>query len=243
MPKRTVITTTTTTVVKEYEDDTEDDIEEPVEPKLPGDILDLNNWKLTLPIGLEGKVVEVFPPFLNTYINEKFFMVKNGGVLMKCFCDGFTTRNSSYSRTEFREMFKNKEFSWDSNIGKHEMKCVLAITNIPKVKPEVCVLQIHDTEDDVLQIRLENKKLLIKAPNYEKIIDQNYLLGTRASFNIVVEKNRVAVFYNGQQYFFNYSGRRNYFKAGMYVQSNLQKGDLPTAYGELIMYDLSVTHQ
>jgi poly(beta-D-mannuronate) lyase len=34
-----------------------------------------------------------------------------------------------------------------------------------------------------------------------------------------------------------------YFKAGVYTQSNPEKGDEPTAYGEVIIYDLSVTHQ
>lgn len=243
MTKRTVITTTTVTTVKEYDDDDEI-IKDPIEEiKLPGDVLDLDDWKLTLPLGFEEKVVEVFPPFLKTYSNFKYFNLKDNGVLMTTYADGFTTKNSSYPRTEFREMKNNKEFDWDSNFGKHEMKCTFSILNIPKVKPEVCVLQIHDTEDDVLQIRLENKKLMIASPNYNKIIDQDYLLGTKISINIVVEQNRVAVFYKGQQYFYKYFGKKNYFKAGMYLQSNLEKGDLPTSFGQMIIYELNVSHQ
>jgi hypothetical protein len=34
-----------------------------------------------------------------------------------------------------------------------------------------------------------------------------------------------------------------YFKASAYTQSNTSKGDEPTAYGEVIIYDLSVTHE
>jgi poly(beta-D-mannuronate) lyase len=34
-----------------------------------------------------------------------------------------------------------------------------------------------------------------------------------------------------------------YFKAGAYTQSNPSRGDAPTAYGEVVIYALSVTHQ
>ena len=53
-----------------------------------------------------------------------------------------------------------------------------------------------------------------------------------------------AITHNGQYiYTYNVSTSGCYFKAGCYTQSNTSKGDASTAYGEVVIYSLSVKHE
>ena len=70
--------------------------------------IDLNNWKVTLPIGNNGKPIEVEPPEIIEYAtNETLlpFMYNDStdGSLVFYTYPGVTTPNSSRSRTELRE--------------------------------------------------------------------------------------------------------------------------------------------
>ena len=74
---------------------------------LPAKVLDLANWKLTLPSGEQ--------PELATFKN-KFFHVdpKGDGVVFTAPAGGSTTSGSDYPRSELREMTDNgrNEASW-----------------------------------------------------------------------------------------------------------------------------------
>ena len=60
----------------------------------------------------------------------------------------------------------------------------------------------------------------------------------------VAKNGGVGCYYNGQ-YIFTYpvSTSGCYFKAGCYTQSNTSTGDAPTAYGQVVIYRLAVSHQ
>jgi hypothetical protein len=76
-----------------------------------------------------------------------------------------------------------------------------AITEAPPTKPEVVAAQIHDGEDDVLQIRLEGRTLsALYADGDEQIVlDADYRLGTPYDLRMVAADSRITVFYNGVQ--------------------------------------------
>ncbi len=70
--------------------------------------IDLNNWKVTLPITENGKLIEVEPPEILDYASNetlKPFMYNDStdGALVFYTYPQATTANSSYSRTELRE--------------------------------------------------------------------------------------------------------------------------------------------
>ena len=112
--------------------------------------IDLNNWKVTLPI---GNPTEVKPPtILNYGTNEtlKPFMYNDSikGSLVFYTYPGSTTTNSSYSRTELREQMvpgsnnTNWTFSQGGNL-KGELAMVEATKDNSNDYHRVIIMQIH----------------------------------------------------------------------------------------------------
>jgi poly(beta-D-mannuronate) lyase len=134
--------------------------------------------------------------------------------------------------------------SWSNTSGTHTMVIREAFTHLPDAKPEVVGGQIHDASDDVIEIRLEGSHLFVE--NDGKAVgdlDNNYKLGTPVTIKIEAANKRIKVFYNDElKVNFAKSGSGWYFKAGCYTQSNTSKGDSADAYGQVIIYSLSVSH-
>lgn len=222
---------------------------------LPSDILDLTNWKITLPIvdAEDGEgAEEIKQPDLDSYTDEFFYVNEEQTAVVfnaPVDADGTssTTTNSSYPRSELREMASNglAQASWSTTEGKHTMVIDEMITNLPRVKDEVVVGQIHDHLDDVIMIRLEGEKLFVQAEGTDLgTLNSDYQLGTRFQVKIEVENDIIAIYYNDTlkvEYEVVKTGC--YFKAGMYTQSNLSKGDEADAYGEVQIFDVTVTHE
>ena len=77
------------------------------------------------------------------------------------------------------------------------------------------------------------------------LLTSNYQLGTIFTCKMVASGGRITYYYNDQ--LVNYSQTKSvsgcYFKSGCYTQSNTSKGDSSSAYGEVIVYELTITHQ
>ena len=224
----------------------------------PANILNLTNWKLNLPIDANGTQtgtsVEIKRPQLDTFSIYPWFRSNNigNGVIFNANCGGATTSGSGYPRSELREMTNNgtASASWSSSAGTHIMEIDQAITHLPDVKKHIVVGQIHDANDDVIVFRLENKKLFMDHNGLDGVIlDNNYILGTRFKVKFVVANNQVMSYYNDvlkETYPVTFTN--SYFKAGAYVQSSCKgikqvAGELCSAYGEVVIYNVTVTHQ
>ena len=222
----------------------------PQTTQLPATVLDLSNWKLELPVDTPhaGTPDEIKQPELSTFSLSPYFqtILSGKGVLFQANAGGATTANSKYPRSELREMKAggSQKASWSNNSGTHTMTIRQAITHLPAVKPHVVAGQVHDASDDIVMIRLERNKLFVESDgNSIGMLDANYVLGTVFTVKIEAANGRILVSYNGQQKVdFAKSGSGYYFKAGVYTQSNVSKGDSPSAYGEVIIYDLQVLH-
>ena len=213
---------------------------------LPADVIDLATWYLTLPTGAEGSPDTIENPNLTKFANE-YFKVNNSrdGVVFSARADGVTTKNSSYPRSELREMNGGEKASWSNTTGSHTLDVCEAITKTPSSKPEVVAAQIHDGKDDVMQIRLEGKTLMVQYNDggSEIVIDPNYQLGTPYNVRIVAAGGKVDVLYNGQKKAeLPLSGSGWYWKVGAYVQSSTSKGESPDATGEVTVYSLKNVH-
>ena len=111
--------------------------------------IDLNNWKVTLPI---GNPTEVTPPEILDYTNVnvlKEFMYNDStdGSLVFYTYPGESTRNSSFSRTELREQLVpgSNNTNWTFAEG-GRMKGTLAVTEISRSGNDshrTLVMQIH----------------------------------------------------------------------------------------------------
>lgn len=215
---------------------------------LPADVLSLEQWKLTLPFDTErpGDPDEVLPEELAKFEEAACFYVSESGdaVVFRADCDGEQTESSKYPRSELREMELNgeDEASWSTKGSDvHAMEIELAITNQPAVKPHVVCAQIHDDEDDVLMVRLEENKLFIERFKGKEIrLDSDYVLGTRFKLRIVVANGRIKAWYNDElKMDWKVSKKKCFFKAGCYTQSNLKKEKgRQGSYGEVAIYRL-----
>jgi hypothetical protein len=224
--------------------------------KFPSDLLNLTDWKLTLPVDTAhaGSPDEIKQPELTGYVNEPYFHMnaKGDAVVFRAHTGGDTTNNSGYPRSELREMKDNgaTNASWSSSSGTHTMFIDQKITHLPVVKPHIVVGQIHDSSDDVIVFRLEGKKLFIDLNgNDGPVLTDAYELGTRFTVQFEVSNDQVKCSYNGElKYTYPKTFSGAYFKAGAYVQSSCQgdkkvTGESCDAYGEVEIYDVEVTHQ
>ncbi len=223
----------------------------------PYDVLNLQNWKLNLPIDANGTQtgtsLEIKRNKLDTFSLTPYFYnnADNTGVVFMANCGGSTTSGSGYPRSELREMTTNGTVnaSWSSSTGVHTMEIDQAVTHLPDVKKHIVVGQIHDSNDDVIVFRLEGKKLFMDHNGADgTVLDNNYILGTRFKVKMVVSNNTVYSYYNDilkETYPITFTGA--YFKAGAYVQSSCKgskqvAGELCSAYGEVVIFKVTVTH-
>jgi poly(beta-D-mannuronate) lyase len=214
--------------------------------KLPADVLDLRNWKLTLPERVDGDrdAREIAQPELAGYVHPDAFFVNDdgNGVVFRARCGGATTKGSSYPRSELREMTAaGKRAAWSTTDAvTHTMTVRLAIMATPLKKPHVVCAQIHDAADDLLMVRLEGRKLLVERNDVgDVVIDPDYQLGTQFDLVIAAGQGHVRVDYNGRPAS-DWKVERDgcYFKTGVYTQSNPKKGDTADAFGEVVIYRL-----
>jgi hypothetical protein len=128
----------------------------PPAPSLPAQILNLLRWKLTTPLGPKGDPTEVRPPGLLRFADARCFFVRGQAVVFRTWGGGTTTENSTYTRSELRELDDDgDEIAWDNGDGKtRTLTGECAVTALPEDDPEVVVAQIHDDVDDVLMIRV-----------------------------------------------------------------------------------------
>jgi len=139
--------------ILEVEDEVEDEADEEIVVEnqyvLPN--IDLNHWKVTLPI---GNPTEVLPPEILDYAtNEtlKPFMYNDSinGALVFYTYPGASTANSSYSRTELRELLNPEDrgkTNWTFAQGGN-MKGTLSMAEISKESDgdyhRAIIMQIH----------------------------------------------------------------------------------------------------
>lgn len=230
-----------------------------VGPSYPSQVLNLENWKLTLPIAdpQNGSLpLDIRQPELSNYETKPWFMLTSDkkGVSFRAPVNAPTTSGSSYPRSELREMTDNgrKEAFWPSTSGKHALNISEAITKVPQNKPEVVVGQIHGDDDDLLVIRLEYPKLYLSRSKSNLVtLDENYMLGKRFSIKFLASNGEISVYYNdGIVPVYTLSKKVNeaYFKAGIYTQSNCETEESPDLcnennYGEVVIYQLNVIHE
>jgi poly(beta-D-mannuronate) lyase len=224
-------------------------------PPLPSSVLNLTNWKLTVPVDKcddNQWADEISQPALSSFEDENSFHVNasGDGVAFRARVDGArTSENTNYPRSELREMTNNgsSQARWSnktSSDGVHAMHVDAAITSVPPNKPQVVAAQIHDGSDDVIMIRLNGSKLIVDADDSatQLVLDENYVLGTRFTVDITAVDGNIRVVYNGARTVdYASSGDTWFFKAGCYTLSNTSF-DRADAYGEVVLYGLTVAH-
>jgi hypothetical protein len=214
-------------------------------------VLDLGNWKLTLPIGEPEHPREIKPPALASFEMLPYFHVDSAShaVVFRAPAGGVTTSGSNYPRCELREMTNAgaDKAAWSTNSGSHSMTIRQAITHLPLVKPHLAAGQIHDGDSDVVMIRLERSHLFVEGDGQHLgDLTSSYQLGTPFTVRITASAGIIKVYYNDlhtPKVELPSRASGCYFKAGAYTLSNPERGDDAAAYGEVAIYELEVTHE
>jgi len=198
----------------------------PSEVGYPADVLDLMNWKLTLPVDGDGDdradeirqpclAVACYDPKRKMYDNPAFkvpfssvwFHVTDDrdGVVFRAPVNGATTSGSENARSELRELAPadedgdEVEARW-SNKGRavHTMDLEQAIMSTPRRYRSVVTAQIHNDDDDVILIKYRDGRLFANADrgDFDETLDENYRLGTRFKLRIQATQGLIRVTYN-----------------------------------------------
>jgi hypothetical protein len=223
--------------------------------RYPAQVINLNNWKLTLPVGRSGderNAQEVRQPQLSTYAQMPDFVAdpRCYAVMFRAPVNGATTSGSKYPRAELREMADNgrASASWSSKSGVHRVSATLAFLALPSGKPHVVGLQVRGPKDDVSGFRLEGTKLWITNGDqiHYKLVTDRYRLGTVFQAGFEVSNGVIRAYVDGvQQTALKKSFTGGYFKAGAYTQANCSNSQPCDSgnYGATAIYRLDVSHQ
>lgn len=222
----------------------------------PSDVLNLSDWKVTLPTGYIEKPNEIKQPELEKYKINPWFTLSStsDAVIFRAPVNGVSTSGSDYPRSELREMSNDgrTNASWPSNVGSHTMFLEQAITAVPNTKRDVVAGQIHDEDKDIIVIRLDYPILHIRVDGENvHTLDLNYTLGKKFSIKFEIKDNKTLVYYNGSTlpvFTLDKKYSDAYFKAGVYTQSNCEREKAKSLcntdnYGEVFLYKLEVTHK
>jgi len=126
--------------------------------------IDLTKWKVTLPIAdTDGSPIEVHPPEILDYANNSTlqqFMYNDtddGSIVFHTYPGGATTTNSSYPRTELRELMNGEDVkvNWTFAEG-GRMKGKLAMEEMAKNTNDeyyrTIIMQIHGRLTDAQKV-------------------------------------------------------------------------------------------
>lgn len=212
----------------------------------PTQVLDLRHWALTLPTDGDDKnrkADEVRPT--SKPISDAWFHVTDdaAGVVFRAPVNGVASKHEKNARTELRH-----DAEWSNHRGgAHTMTLDAAITATPRRFPSVVCARVDDDDGDVILVKLRDKRLYVTADDgkFNRMLDADYVLGTKFHLSIRATKGVIRVTYDDAPPV-TYRATRDsmHFAAGVYNQSNLKQHprESPTSYGEVVIYDLKVSH-
>ncbi len=214
---------------------------------VPADIINLTNWKITLPVAADhsDRPIEVFQPDLANYQSEYFEVSDNrDSVVFRANAGGAIQPGSEFPRSELREMTDQgaEEAGWSNSDGVHTMSIREAVTHLPARRPSIVAGQIHDDAEYIVLVRLDGNHLYAKADDMSiGDLDADYQLGTIFDLRFEAMDGGFKIYYNGQlKVDYQKSCSTCYFKAGAYLQTNTERGEDDADYGEVKMYALTI---
>lgn len=227
----------------------------------PGENFDLSLWELQEPVGSPGTPTTISPAALqgpNGFQDSYFYTDPTDGAMT--FWDpedGVTTADSSYPRSELREMNADgSQANWPV-AGTNTLAAVVAVTEVPD---HVCIGQIHIGSAIEAGLASSTKPLLelyyyssgdltlgIEAsPSGSQTAHSitNVPLGTPFSYTIqLTGDGTITLLINGASWSFtmptSFDGYGEYFKAGDYDQT---AGADASVGATVKFYSLRVSH-
>jgi len=205
-------------------------------------------WNLG--VGYPSGHVDITPQqLMNGWSQAPYFYINEAGTHVHFqvpMNGGRTSSGTKYPRTELREYRNGSKASWNGGSGTHVMSFRAKVMHVENDKPEVVVGQIHDGDDDTLQIRWENGNLRasINGSKHSTSLG-NFPIGTEWACEIRLQSGQLRIAINGSTKITTNPGYGSgqYFKIGMYAQQNNRDQDNPAnGYASCQIRDLVVQH-
>jgi len=232
----------------------------------PADNFDLSHWKLTLPVdatgGSSGEAVEVSAATLvgpPGYSSSWFYTASDGGMRFWVPVNGATTDDSSYARSELREVIdpSDDNVNWYDS-GNAALNAQCAVNQAPSSTGKVVVGQIHGFNSSPL-LKLEYVysassgsgklvALLNQIPGATSpssyTLAKNVALNQSFSYAISVDAGVLSMSVNGGTPVTlvidgSWAAVGLYFKAGAYGQAT---GSSSSDGSEVTFYSLVASH-
>ena len=223
----------------------------------PGGNFNLSVWELQLPTGSAGDPTTILPSQLEGAggFHDSYFYTNttDGGMEFWDPENGVTTPNSSYSRSELREMTSSgAAANWFAAGTTNKLTARVRVIQVPN---HVCVGQIHLGSGGSTKPLLE--LFYYSNGNIEMAIEQtpaggneiqylvgNVALGTTWGYTIGLSGSTISLVINSGATktwtaSSTFNGYGMYFKAGDYDQSS---GSSSTVGAKVEFYQLSVSH-
>lgn len=226
-----------------------------LDPALPpGGNFDLSHWKLTLP---DATATEIPAALLVAgYSNGAYFFTgTNGAMVFWSPVTGGTTGDSSFPRSELRELLVSTDdnLNWTGH-GTHTLDAQCQVLQVPSTK-KVVIGQIHTFGGDASPlVKLQFANGLVEAlvkPSPHSGADSNFPfmnvgLSNLISYRIQLADGWLTLNVNGSNRTVNvfqtdpaWAAQGFYFKAGSYCQDN---AGVPQEGALVSFHELNVTH-
>jgi hypothetical protein len=154
---------------------------------------------------------------------------------------GRTTANTKYPRVEFRELKSDgvTKASWSGASGTHLLAGRTKMVHFAPQKQEMVVAQVHDAEDDTLQLRIEGTtwRLSVNGTVQSSSLG-TFSTGTYVDWEIKIVNGTLTVKINGTVKHTSSPGwgSGQYFKTGAYPQQNqADSGNPASEYASIEM--------
>ncbi|HWZ95946.1 MAG TPA: polysaccharide lyase family 7 protein [Opitutaceae bacterium] len=240
-------------------------------PLPPGQNFDLSNWKLQEPIGSPGSPKNIAQPQLATFTDAYFYTDVNDGAMdFWCPENGVTTPNSSFPRSELREVKTGGDWP---EAGTHTLTATLMVKD---TEAHVCIGQIHvgtggspastkplielydysqdsthKNGDIYLSLELNPGPPAYTSLPQQHVFITNVPIGTKFDYTIQLSGNTLTVMIHDPAQPSavtktltvdpSFDNELFYFKAGDYLQ--VAGGTRSTVGAHVSFYALNVTHQ
>lgn len=215
----------------------------------PADILGITGaralWKLQYGVpGVSGiKEASQAQLLAGFEVVPYFAVTADGWVQVRVPVNAGTTSGSSYPRCELREMTASgSEAAWDSKSTTRWYEYELMVTHLPAKKPQMCVMQLHDDSDDLIEVIYQKsasggweftQRVNGSSSGQPRV---SHTLGRPCVLALGIVKGVPRVYRDGVAIMSTTKmpqSSKTYAKCLAYVQSNLSY-DKATEYGEIM---------
>lgn len=212
-------------------------------PTKPSQILDLSCWKCDYATHGPNSTMKTLLPtdLVSGQSAPPYFYVVGDEVVFATTAGDATTSNSTYSRSELREMVRgqaNTLAAWSPGKGRHVMTVTGSVHEIPSGTGGIVVGQIHDASNDQIEILVTPDGQVVVRLNGTSSGQKKLAapIGTKYSYSITSDNGTTSVLWNDQTLLpgtTKVTGSASFFKSGCYL--NMHSGHAAVGISSLVV--------